>query len=702
MTVSDDLSTALAVHKAGRLADADILYRRLLETTPGHAEALRLRGVLACQEARFQDAVGFLEAAIERDGQKAVYYSNLGVAFKGLGRIEDALHALRQAERLAPGDNDICYNLACLLQELDRPDEAITAYEMLLKADPDNGDALSNLGLLLLEGGKPERALPLLQRAVARSPTLLAARINLGLTLHELQLFKEAESHFRACIAAAPERAELHFHLANTVHADRRYEEAISHGERAIALRPGYAAAHHNVGNGWRELGDTKRALQGYREALRQQSDHVHARRNLLSTLLYVPDIPPAERFAEHLEFSAGNPAPIRSPARSPDPERRLRIGYVSSDFRHHPVARNLEPLFFSGKSGGDFKAVYAEVRHSDDLTERFRAAVDLWRPIVGLSDKAVIDQIRSDQIDILVHLAGRFDRNRPELAAGCAAPVQISFHDPATSGFPAVDYLIADRFMVPRPGAERFTERVLRLPSFYTHAPLLDAPDPGPLPAGSERPVTFVSFNHPAKINPRVLRVWGDILDSVPGSRLLLRHRHRFASPALQERVLSGLSAAGIGKDRVIFQAGDTTRSDHLKLYCHTDIALDPFPFTGSTTTFEALWMGVPVVTLADTTMVGRWSGSMLHALKLDELAASSEDGYIAIARTLAADRARLSSLRGSLRLRLAASPLCNGPLRARQVERLYRAVWRRWCAGARASHHGVHDVESDRALTG
>ncbi len=686
MTVSDDLSTALAAHKAGRLADADMLYRRLLEIAPGHAEALRLRGVLACQEDRFQDAAGFLEAAIERDGENAVYYSNLGVALKGLGRIDDALRVIREAERLAPGDNDIRYNAACLLQELDRPDEAIAAYETVLKADPDHADALSNLGLILLEAGKPGLARPLLQHAVARNPALLAARINLGLTLLELRLFEEAESHFRECIAAAPERADLHFHLANTVHADRRYEEAIAHGERAIALKPDYADAHHNIGNGWRELGDTKRAVHRYRQALTLQPDHVSARRNLLSTLLYVPDIPPAERFTEHLEFSAGYPVPARTPAWSMDPERRLRIGYISSDFRQHPVARNLEPLFAGGKSSGSFKAIYAEIRRPDDVTERFRAAVDLWRPIVGLSDEAIVGQIHADQIDILVHLAGRFDRNRPALAAGRAAPVQISFHDPATSGFPTVDYLIADRFMAPRPGTERFAERVLRLPSFYTHAPLSDAPDPGPLPAGSGRPVTFVSFNHPAKINSRVLRVWGEILGSVPDSRLLLRHRHRFSSPALQERVLSGLSAARIGRDRVVFQAGDTMRSDHLKLYCQTDIALDPFPFTGSTTTFEALWMGVPVVTLADTTMVGRWSGSMLHALKLDELVAFSEGGYIAIAKALAADRTRLSSLRHSLRPRLAASPLCNGPLRARQVERLYRAVWRRWCAAALA----------------
>jgi predicted O-linked N-acetylglucosamine transferase (SPINDLY family) len=643
--------------------------------------------VIACQEGRFPDAVGLLEAAIAEDGQNAVYHSNLGVALKGVGRAEDALLTIQQAERLAPDDNDIRFNVACLLQELGRSDQAISAYEAILKKDPDHADALSNLGALLLEAGRAELALPLLQHALVKNPELSVARINLGLALHELERLEEAASCFREAIAAEPIRADLYFNLANTLHADRRYEEAIACGERAIALKPDYAEAYHNIGNGWREIGDTETAVRRYRDALRLNPDNASAWRNLLSTLLYRPDVPPARRLAEHLQFSARYPTSTHRHSAVMDPERPLRVGYISSDFRQHPVARNLEPLFADRPAGNVFNAVYAQVRQPDDVTARFRARADLWRLILGLSDEAVVEQIRADRIDILVHLAGRFDRNRPALAAGRAAPIQISFHDPATSGFPAVDYLIADRFMVPRSGSERFTERVLRLPSFYTHAPLPDASDPGPLPAGTAGPITFVSFNHPAKLNPRVLGVWGDILRSVPGSRLLLRHRHRFSSIALQERVLSGLAAIGVDRNRVLFQAGDSSRGDHLSLYCQTDIALDPWPFTGSTTTFEALSMGVPVVTLAADTMVGRWSGSMLHALELDELIASSEEEYVVIARRLAADLTYLAKLRRSLRPLLAASPLCNGPLRARQIERLYRAVWRRWCAAARAS---------------
>jgi len=684
VTTPATLDGALAVHRAGRLGEADTLYGRILADEPRNAEALRLRGVLACQEGRFAAAVDFLERAIGIAGQNAVYHANLGVALKGLGRAADALAALQKAAVLDPGSIDIRYNIGCLLQELDRRDEAAAAYQAVLAADPDHAEALSNLGLLHIGGGQPDQALPLLRRAVSLAPQLLAARINLGIALHDLEQFDAAAGWFMQALEVNPESAELRYNLANALHALHRYEEAIVQGQRAIELRPDYAEAYHNLGNAWRELGDPKQAVASYRQALALDRKNVLAWRNLLSTLLYSPDVPPAARFVEHRHFASACTAPAPRAVRpvNPDPNRSLRIGYVSSDFRRHPVARNLEPILAEHRRQGFFVALYAQVRTPDEVTGRFRAAADLWRSIVSLSDEAVAEQIESDRIDILVHLAGRFDRNRPTLAGFRAAPIQISFHDPATSGFSEMDYLIADRVLVPRSTVERFAERPLRLPSFYTHAPLVDAPDPGPLPAGEDRPITFVSFNHPAKISEAVLDVWGQILRRVPTARLSLKHRHRFSRPALQARILDGLRAAGVDRERLVFGADDVERRDHLALYRQADIALDPFPFTGSTTTFEALWMGVPVVTLAGRDMVARWSESMLRTLKLDELVAASPEDYIDIAANLAADRPRLSRLRGSLRPLLASSPLCNGERRARQIGRLYRAVWRRWCA--------------------
>jgi protein O-GlcNAc transferase len=311
-------------------------------------------------------------------------------------------------------------------------------------------------------------------------------------------------------------------------------------------------------------------------------------------------------------------------------------------------------------------------------MTEQLRTLTDEWRWTIGLGDAELAAQIRQDRIDVLVLLATRLDKGRPLLAAHRAAPVQVSFHDPGTSGLAAMQYLIADRVLVPSRPVERFTERVIRLPSFYIHAPIDNAPEVAVLPAAGRGYVTFGSFNNPAKVNDRVLALWGDVLRAVPHSRLKLKFKNWFANPGVYGRVLKGL---GVDPDRVEFGLTDTAQSDHMALYAEIDIALDPFPFTGSTTTFEALWMGVPVVTLLGEMMVGRWSASMLHALKLDELIANSPARYVEIASTLAGDLARLSALRAGLRDRLRGSPLTDGQGRARQMGRVYRALWRRWC---------------------
>jgi len=398
--------------------------------------------------------------------------------------------------------------------------------------------------------------------------------------------------------------------------------------------------------------------------------------------MLYDPALDEGARWeiAEGFETVYAAPIyerPAAAFANAREEGRRLRVGYVSSDLYEHPVGRNLE-LVLGHRDRERFAVTcYADVARPDGMTERLRAAVDHWHPIVGLSDEQVAGLVRGDGIDVLVILAGRFDRNRPLVAAYRAAPVQVSFHDPGTSGLKAMNYLIADPVLVPKGTKERFSERVVRLPSFYVHAPL-GGPEVGALPLSGHGHVTFGSFNNPAKVNEEVLRVWGEVLRAVPGSRLKLKFKNWFGNAGLRDRVLAGLGVEG---SRVEFVAGEASREEHLRLYNEVDVALDPFPFTGSTTTFEALWMGVPVVTLLGERMAGRWSASMLTAVKLPELIACDAGEYVAKVAGLAADTNRLADLRRTLRRRVAASPLCDGRGKARQVERLYRALWRRWC---------------------
>jgi len=282
---------------------------------------------------------------------------------------------------------------------------------------------------------------------------------------------------------------------------------------------------------------------------------------------------------------------------------------------------------------------------------------------------------MRQDGLDILVVLAGRFDDNRPLLALHHAAPVQVSMHDPATSGLAEMDYLIADRNLVPRGAAEKFTERVVCLPTFFLHPSLADADPPGEPPCVRGGQITFGSFNNPAKINLEVVALWVRVLREVPESRLILKYMGAFAAAGLRARYLELFRRHGITEERVIISRdGPEGRLSHLARYAQVDIALDTHPFSGSTTTFEALWMGVPVVTLEGDRMVSRWSAAMLRKVGLSHLVADNESGYVAIARGLAADPAGLARLRAELRDRVARSPLCDERARVRQLERVYR----------------------------
>jgi hypothetical protein len=322
-------------------------------------------------------------------------------------------------------------------------------------------------------------------------------------------------------------------------------------------------------------------------------------------------------------------------------------------------------------------------VRRPDDETDWFRAQAAGWRSITGLADDVVATMIRDDRVDIMIYLAGRFDHNRPQVAAWRPAPVQVSLFDVATSGMAEMDYLVVDSFMAPARRSEKFVEHLLRLPSVYLHEPIGFAPPVTPPPVLNNGRVIFGSFNNPAKVNDEVLRLWAEVLRAVPGSRLKLKYRGYYRQPGLQRRVREVFEAAGIDSGRVEMGGTYENPGDHIALYRDVDIALDTHPFTGSTTTFETLWMGVPVVTLAGDSFVARWSASMISKVGLPDLVASSPKDYVDIAARLAADPERLRNLRQTLRSQVSTSPLCDGRRTTRHLERGLRAAWRRWCRG-------------------
>ena len=392
------------------------------------------------------------------------------------------------------------------------------------------------------------------------------------------------------------------------------------------------------------------------------------------------------ELFTEHLRFSEKHSQGVARPAEDltndPTPDRRLRVGYLSSDFRNHPVGLVLLPLLSSHDRVKFEVFCYADVPRPDAMTERFRSTVDHWHPIVGKPDSEVAGMVRADAIDVLVCLAGHFDSNRPLVCAHRAAPVQVSFHDGATSGLEEMDYWLTDDFLHPPDTKEMFTEELYRLPVFYQWLPIEEAPTIETLPAEKVGFVTFGSFNNPAKVNEEVISLWGEVLKSVPGSRLLLKYKNWYGQESLHNNVVEKFAACGVDQDRIIFATTPDTLAEHLGRYGEVDIALDPFPFNGATTTFQALWMGVPVITLAGETFISRAAGSILHHAGLGDLAVDTPEAYVACARDLAGDLERLRTLRANLRERMAASPLCNAANYARSVETAYRDMWRKWCA--------------------
>lgn len=743
-------------HQAGRLADAERLYRQVLAVDPRHADSLHLLGVLATQSGRPDAAIELIGKAIRLRNDVHFYYSNLGNALLACGKLDEAAARYRRALALKPDFAEAHNNLGSVLKNQGKIEPAIAHFERALALNAEYAEAHNNLGHALQLRGRTDEAIACYQRALALRPTLTQTHTNLGLALKAQGRLAEAAAAFERVLALNPEAADAHADLAGTLRGLGKLDDAIAHYERAVALRPDYAEAHNNLGSTLQDRGQLDRAVASYERALaanpvlaqahynlgtlrkyegrldaatacfeqalahdprhvmalcdlaamrmalgdfpgaRELYAHAIAARPgeplpfrfLLASLLYDPALDTEAIFVEHRRFEASLPRPpavaAAPPANQPDPDRKLRVGWLSADMHDHPVMRNLLPIFAHRDRARFDDVFYAEPAQPNEIQAALRRGAAGWRPTAGLTDTQVAAQIRADGIDILMVLAGHFDRNRPQVAALRPAPVQVSIFDPATSGLAAMDYIVVDAVMAPARRAERFAERPLRLPNLYLHPLPAGAPEPAPPPALVAGRITFGCFNNPMKLNDRVLGLWARVLDLVPKSRLVLRYFNQFQSAALRERVAGIMAAHGIDASRLDMGGGHAPAEGHLAQYARIDIALDPFPFTGSTTTFEALWMGVPVVSLIGDSVVSRWTFSMLCKAGLGELAAASQDDYVDIAARLAAEPARLARLRTELRATVAASPLCDARRMTRHLERAQRAIWRRRCAAS------------------
>ena len=681
-----NLGAALAA--LGRLDEAVGAYHRALELKPDFVDALVNLGNALHAQGHPDEATGAFHRALRIRPDFAMAHYNLGNVLKSEGRFEDAIASYRCALQSRPGFAEAWGNLGIALQNQGRPDDAIAAYRRAIESRPDYAEAHNNLGNALQRQRQMDAAIAAYRRAIECKTDYAEAHSNLGLALADRGHFAEGFIALRHALLLKPDLVEAHNNLGMALAEQGRLDEALAAYRRALEFNPDLVEAHNNLANALKDHGELAAAIAAYRHALRLKPDHPEAHGNLLLALHYPPGCDPGETLAEHRRWAEIHALPlakgIAPHGNDRDPERRLRIGYVSPDFREHSVAFFLEGLLAAHDGGQVEIFCYADLRSEDAVSARFEKLSGHWRRIAGRTDEQVAELIRQDRIDILIDLSGHTARNRLLVFARKPAPVQVTYLGYCdTTGLSAMDYRLTDALADPPGTTEHLhTEQLIRLPDgAWCFRPHDQSPAVEPPPVLRSGHITFGCFNVRPKITDEMLILWARLLSQVPGSRLLLKNTG-FTEPSIQQRMRNLLAKAGIAPERLELAARVPTQRRHLEHYAQVDIALDTFPYHGTTTTCEALWMGVPVITLAGHTHASRVGVSLLTHAGLPELIASSADEYVHIATRLAADIERLGTLRSSLRERLAVSRLLDAPRFARNVEHAYRQMWRTWCA--------------------
>jgi predicted O-linked N-acetylglucosamine transferase (SPINDLY family) len=655
-------------------------FRRVLALRPDDPVAYCNLGHALTALEEHRQAVDCYRRAVQLRPDLDRAWLNLGHALRGLGEPDEAAACYQRVAQLRPDDPGPLAELATLLMHRGDLDAAVARSEQALRLRPDWPEAYSNMGLALMALGRLEEARLSFEQALYLRPDLAQVHNNLGLALFNQGRLAEARLRFEQAIQLRPDLADARNNLGLACDAQGEPDEALASFERAVAIEPDHCGALSNLADACKNQGRAAEAITYYRRALASRPDDAPIHSNLLLALQYQSGADPRELLAEarryarrHAEPRPGafEPHPTRSPA-----GRRLRIGYVSPDFREHPVVSFLEPIL-AAHDHHHFEIVcYADVPHPDATTQRLQGYADGWRWLTGLSDAQVAELIRRDDIDILVDLAGHTGGNRLPAFARKPAPIQVSYLGYlGTTGLPAMDYYLTDAHADPPGLAEaHFQEQLIRLPECgFCYAPG-PAPEVGPEPPALQSGrVTFGCLNNPAKVSDEVLAVWSRVLAACPDSRLLIRS---WAGRSAEGRIRNLLAGRGIAPDRLAFAGRTASRLEYLGLYHALDIALDPFPYNGVTTTCDALWMGVPVIGLAGRMGVSRQGVRFLRTVGLDELLAETVDDYVRIATDLAGDRERLAALHAGLRRRMGRSPLMDASRLTRDLEAAYRGM--------------------------
>ena len=708
----------IILQELGRLNDAEESFRKAKKLKHNYAEAHNNLGAVLQELERLNEAEESFGEAVLLKPDYAEAHSNLGAVLQELERLNEAEESFKKAILLKPDYAEAYYNLGITYKKLKRLNEAEEYYKQAILLKPDYAEAYSNLGITCHELGRLNEAEESFKKAILIKPDYAEVHSNLGTTLQELRRLNESEESFKKAISLKPDYAEAYYNLGVTYKELGRLNEAEESFKKATLLKPDYAEAYSNLGIIYKELGRLNEAEKYYKQAILLKPDYAEAYSNLGITRNELGRLNEAEEFfrkaieikpnysnahnnrnlclnysslwsplfiyQQHLEFEKqfgrSKVEHTLSPFFKKDSSERLRIGYVSADFKIHSVGFFFEPLLKNHNSHAVETFCYYNNTVVDTTTKRLMVACDHWRSIFGISDQNVINLIKNDKIDILVDLSGHTAGNRLLVFTKKPAPVQVTWLGyPNTTGLSTIDYRLTDIIADPIGEADELhSETLLRLPNgFQCYQGNDDIRIDTKLPQKEDKQITFGSFNNLSKITPIVIKTWSKILHSVPTSRLVLKLQKLNNNTSYYHDLFI---QEGIDKERVKFYQPSPSIEEHLSLYNTIDIGLDPFPFNGATTTCEALWMGVPVITLLGDRHVGRVGASILTNIGLEDFIAHDINGYIELAVEMSSNLKYLMEIKTGLRKQMQNAPLSDGLSFAKDFEILYQDMWSKY----------------------
>lgn len=677
-------SRAATLLDLGRPEEGLASLDRALAINPSNVETLRRRGQVLWQMKRLDEALACCETLLAIDPNRADALSNRGTILQALNRMDEALASYDEALAIKSDHADALNNRGNLLSKLGRLDEALASYDRAVAISPGNADVPYNRGNVLQGLRRFEPALASYDAALAIHPSHVEALNSRGAVLRHLRRTEEALECYDKALSFAPFHAAALGNRGLILRDLRRFGESLAGYHAALAIQPDQTAALKNLGDGLVDLRRPVEAFASYDRALAIDPGDSGAYSNKIIAADFVPglDFASQQRLRRgwariHADRFSGEVSPHTNDR---NPSRRIRLGYVSADFMKHSAAHIFGPVLRRHDRTAFEVACYSGVAIEDEMTEAFRRASDLWRPVGHLTDDALAAQIRSDGIDILVDLSGHSAGHRLLAFARKPAPIQVEAWGQASgTGLAAIDYLFSDPVTIPAEARPLFAETVVDLPSVIICEMPADAPAAGESPAGTRGFVTFGCLNRFSKVSPAVLGLWARILRSVPRSRLLLKDP-AFEDVSMRRAAQATLVEGGIEVDRLELR-GHSSHRDHLAAYNDIDIAFDPFPHNGGASTWEALRMGCPVVARLGDHAAGRQSAAILRSAGFGAWTAESDEAYFDLAVQKASDLAGLVQLRRRIPALVATSPAGNPEAYTRHAEAAYRSMWERWC---------------------